>query len=61
MRVLLAAVFLFALAVPAAAHAAGDDGAELKARTHFAAGEYKEALEIYARLYAEQFASERPA
>ena len=33
--------------------AAGDEGAELKARTHFAAGEYKEALEIYARLYAE--------
>jgi len=25
----------------------------MKARTHFAAGEYKEALEIYARLYAE--------
>ena len=35
------------------ANAAGDEGAELKARTHFAAGEYKEALEIYARLYAE--------
>src|SRR6187551_2289489 len=25
----------------------------MKARTHYAAGEYKEALEIYARLYAE--------
>jgi tetratricopeptide (TPR) repeat protein len=52
-RFLTTAALLFALALPAAAHAAGDDGAELKARTHFAAGEYKEALEIYARLYAE--------
>jgi tetratricopeptide (TPR) repeat protein len=52
-RVLTVAVLLVALASPAAALAAGDDGAELKARTHFAAGEYKEALEIYARLYAE--------
>jgi len=52
-RVLTAAVFLLALAIPAAPRAAGEDGAELKARTHFAAGEYKEALEIYARLYAE--------
>jgi tetratricopeptide (TPR) repeat protein len=51
-RALIAVALLFALAVPAVA-AAGDDGAELKARTHFAAGEYKEALEIYARLYAE--------
>ena len=34
-------------------HAAADDGDELKARTHFAAGEYKQALDIYARLYAE--------
>ena len=33
--------------------AAADDGDELKARTHFAAGEYKQALDIYARLYAE--------
>jgi tetratricopeptide (TPR) repeat protein len=33
--------------------AAAEDGAELKARTHFAASEYKEALAIYARLYAE--------
>jgi tetratricopeptide (TPR) repeat protein len=52
-RVLTAVVLLLALASPAAALAAGDEGAELKARTHFAAGEYKEALEIYARLYAE--------
>ncbi len=53
MRVLTIAVVLVALAFPAAANAAGEEGAELKARTHFAAGEYKEALEIYARLYAE--------
>jgi tetratricopeptide (TPR) repeat protein len=52
-RVLTALVLMLALASPAAALAAGDEGAELKARTHFAAGEYKEALEIYARLYAE--------
>ncbi|HEY7375215.1 MAG TPA: tetratricopeptide repeat protein [Polyangia bacterium] len=53
MRVLTVAIVLLALAASPAARAAGDDGAELKARTHFAAGEYKEALEIYARLYAE--------
>jgi tetratricopeptide (TPR) repeat protein len=29
------------------------DGDETKARTHFAAGEYKQALDIYARLYVE--------
>jgi tetratricopeptide (TPR) repeat protein len=52
-RVLTVAIVLLALAASPAARAAGDDGAELKARTHFAAGEYKEALEIYARLYAE--------
>jgi tetratricopeptide (TPR) repeat protein len=52
-RVLTVAIVLLALAAAPAARAAGDDGAELKARTHFAAGEYKEALEIYARLYAE--------
>jgi tetratricopeptide (TPR) repeat protein len=44
---------LLALALSAPADAAGGEGAELEARTHFAAGEYKEALEIYARLYAE--------
>jgi tetratricopeptide (TPR) repeat protein len=38
---------------PAAAGASADDGGDLRARTHFAAGEYQEALEIYARLYAE--------
>ena len=53
MRVLTITVVLLALAFPLAANAAGDEGAEVKARTHFAAGEYKEALEIYARLYAE--------
>src|SRR5262245_14649727 len=54
-RALTALVVLvsLALAAPVATRAAGDDGAEMKARTHFAAGEYKEALEIYARLYAE--------
>jgi tetratricopeptide (TPR) repeat protein len=52
-RFLTAAALLIALSFSAAAHAAGDEGAELKARTHYAAGEYREALEIYARLYAE--------
>jgi hypothetical protein len=52
-RVLTVAIVLLALAAAPAARAAGDEGAELKARTHFAAGEYKEALDIYARLYAE--------
>jgi tetratricopeptide (TPR) repeat protein len=52
-RILTVTVVLCALAFPTGAIAAGDDGAEMKARTHYAAGEYKEALEIYARLYAE--------
>src|SRR5262245_51288113 len=54
-RALTALVVLVSLvlASPASVRAAGDDGAEMKARTHYAAGEYKEALEIYARLYAE--------
>jgi len=52
-RILTVMVVLCALAFSPGAIAAGDDGAEMKARTHFAAGEYKEALEIYARLYAE--------
>jgi tetratricopeptide (TPR) repeat protein len=52
-RILAVTVVLVALAFAAPGRAAGDEGAELKARTHFAAGEYKEALEIYARLYAE--------
>ena len=53
MRFLTTAALLLALAFSTAAHAAGDKGAEMKARTHFAAGEYKEALDLYARLYAE--------
>jgi tetratricopeptide (TPR) repeat protein len=53
MRVLSAAILFVALVFPAASRAAGDSGDELKARTAFAACEYKEALEIYARLYAE--------
>jgi tetratricopeptide (TPR) repeat protein len=52
-RILGITVVLLALAFAAPVRAAGDPGAELQARTHFAAGEYKEALEIYARLYAE--------
>jgi tetratricopeptide (TPR) repeat protein len=54
-RFLTTAALLLALAFSfsAAAHAAGDKGVEMKARTHFAAGEYKEALDLYARLYAE--------
>src|SRR5262245_21667890 len=53
MRALSVVILVVALVFPAAARAAGDSGDELKARTAFAAGEYKEALEIYARLYAE--------
>jgi len=52
-RVLTVAAVLLALASPASAIAADDTSAELEARTHFAAGEYQEALDIYARLYAE--------
>lgn len=49
----VAIVLLLALAAPSGGRAAGDTSDELKARTHFAAGQYQEALEIYARLYAE--------
>jgi len=49
----LAVMFLSVSLVFSAAARAASDGDELKARTAFAAGEYKEALEIYARLYAE--------
>jgi tetratricopeptide (TPR) repeat protein len=35
------------------AHAAGNENPDLKARTLFAAGEYQQALDIYASLYAE--------
>jgi tetratricopeptide (TPR) repeat protein len=47
------ALLLAVLVMLAPGGAAADDGDELKARTHFAAGEYKQALDIYARLYAE--------
>jgi tetratricopeptide (TPR) repeat protein len=53
MRALAVVIVSVALAFSAAARAAGDSGDELKARTAFAAGDYKEALDIYARLYAE--------
>jgi len=52
-RILTVTAVLCALVFSTGAMAAGEEGAEMKARTHFAAGEYKEALEIYARLYAE--------
>jgi tetratricopeptide (TPR) repeat protein len=48
------ALMFLALSLPTAGLGAEDDGtADLKARTHFVSGEYKQALEIYARLYAE--------
>jgi tetratricopeptide (TPR) repeat protein len=53
MRALAVVILSVALVFSAPARAAGDSGDELKARTAFAAGDYKEALEIYARLYAE--------
>ena len=51
MRVTIVLVLLVAFASPRPV--AAEESPELKARTHFAAGEYKEALDIYARLYAE--------
>jgi tetratricopeptide (TPR) repeat protein len=47
----LLVLLLMAFQVPA--RAAEDQGAELRARTYFGTANYKEALEIYARLYAE--------
>ena len=47
----IALVFL-SFTTPAAA-ADDDSGAELKARTYFVSGEFKQALEIYTRLYLE--------
>ena len=44
---------LLLMAFQAPARAAEDQGAELRARTYFGTANYKEALEIYARLYAE--------
>jgi tetratricopeptide (TPR) repeat protein len=52
-RVLAALSFVLALAFAAPALAAEDASDDLRARTHFAAGEYKPALDIYVRLYAE--------
>ena len=49
------ASLLACLALSASARAAEKDDAEMQARTHFAAGRYSQALEIYARLYAETF------
>jgi tetratricopeptide (TPR) repeat protein len=50
----LGAILLLLLtAFSALARAADDESPELRARTYFAAARYKEALEIYARLYAE--------
>ena len=53
MRAIAVAILLLSLAVTAAAHAGTEKTEKLRARTHFAAGEYQQALEIYARLYAE--------
>jgi tetratricopeptide (TPR) repeat protein len=51
--VVAAALLLAASVALAPRGAMAEDGDEMKARTHFAAGEYKQALDIYARLYAE--------
>jgi tetratricopeptide (TPR) repeat protein len=47
-----ALVLFLALSVSSQAAAQQDD-VELTARTHFAAGEYQQALDIYAKLYAQ--------
>jgi tetratricopeptide (TPR) repeat protein len=53
-RTLAIALVLLALSSQRASAADdADSAAELRARTHFAAGEYKQALDIFARLYAE--------
>ena len=49
----IAATLGLLLALQAPARAADEAGDDMRARTHFAAGEYKQALDIYARLYAE--------
>ncbi len=38
---------------PAAAHAAGNDPREMRAREAFAAGRYQDAIDMFAKLYAE--------
>lgn len=52
-RTLAIAFVLVALSGQRAFAADDESAAELRARTHFAAGEYKQALDIFARLYAE--------
>ncbi|HVV51344.1 MAG TPA: hypothetical protein VHO06_16865, partial [Polyangia bacterium] len=47
----LGAVLVMLLALAGAAHA--DHATEMKAREDFAAGRYDEALELFAKLYAE--------
>jgi len=51
--VVLAASFVDGGGHPAAAAAAGAEDQDLKARKLFAAGDYRQALEIYVNLYAE--------
>jgi tetratricopeptide (TPR) repeat protein len=46
-------LLLLLMSFAAPARAADEESPELRARTYFAAARYKEALEIYARLYAE--------
>jgi hypothetical protein len=46
-------VFAFLVAVPIANAKGGDNSAELKAREAFAAGRYEEALDLFAKLYAQ--------
>ena len=48
-----AAVIVFALALGAGRAEAAADSRELKAREEFAAGRFQEALDLFARLYAE--------
>jgi hypothetical protein len=49
----LALVFTFLVAVSIANAKGGDNSAELKAREAFAAGRYDEALDLFAKLYAQ--------
>jgi tetratricopeptide (TPR) repeat protein len=52
LKILKALAIAVVLAGPAAARA-GQTDLDLEARTHFAAGDYQAALDIYARLYAQ--------
>ena len=49
----LAAVAVLALVLGAAGVGAAGDPRELKAREDFAAGRYQQALDVFAKLYAE--------